>query len=52
MAETKRSPLGFALVGSAFVQRFILAEILGPPKSLDGRRGARMPQQPVAKPED
>jgi len=33
MAEPKRNPLDFGLGERSFVQRFILAEILGPPKA-------------------
>ena len=32
MAEPKRNPLDFGFGERSFVQRFLLAEILGPPK--------------------
>ena len=45
MAEPKRNPLVVPVAGNAFVQRFILAEILGPPKALDRRSGPELPRE-------
>ena len=48
MAEPKRNPLNFGLGDrSSFVQRFILAEVLGPPK---GRRVITPPVMPPPPP--
>ena len=46
MAEPKRSPLDFGFGEGSFVQRFILAEILGPPKGRSTPAVAR-PRPPV-----
>jgi len=50
MAETKRSPLDFGLGERGFVQRFILAEVLGPPKGRAPRGGVARDERPPAPP--
>jgi len=50
MAETKRSPLDFGLGERGFVQRFILAEVLGPPKGRAPRGGVAPDERPPAPP--
>ena len=47
MAGPKRNPLDFGLGERSFVQRFILAEILGPPKA---RSRVAPPHPPVDDP--
>lgn len=50
MAGPKRNPLDFGLGERSFAQRFILAEILGPPKALTPP--AASPRPPVEPPAD
>jgi len=47
MAETKRSPLDFGLGERGFVQRFILAEVLGPPKGRAPRGVVARDERPL-----
>ena len=47
MAGPNRNPLDFGFGERSFVQRFILAEILGPPK---GRRTPVEPPRPPVEP--
>ena len=50
MAGPRRNPLDFGLGERSFAQRFILAEILGPPKALTPPAASRRP--PVEPPVD
>jgi hypothetical protein len=47
MAGPKRNPLDFGLGERSFAQRFILAEILGPPKA---RSTSVAPPRPAVEP--
>lgn len=51
MAGPKRNPLDFGLGERSFAQRFILAEILGPPKGRPAAPAApRPPVEPTIEP--
>jgi hypothetical protein len=50
MAGPSRNPLDFGLGERSFAQRFILAEILGPPKARTAAPAA--PRPPVQPPAD
>jgi hypothetical protein len=50
MAGPKRSPLDFGFGERSFVQRFVLAEILGPPRSRGRAQAA--PRAPDAAADD
>jgi hypothetical protein len=59
MAGPKRNPLDFGLDDRSFVQRFLLAEILGPPRARSHRPIAPAvapprppPRPPVEEPAD
>jgi hypothetical protein len=51
MAGPKRNPLDFGFGAGSFVQRFLLAEILGPPRARS-LPPAAPPRPPVERPAD